>query len=662
MESTYDRWFQLADKDYDGLISGEEAVTFFQKSGLDDSILAEIWNLADEQDVGFLTRPKFYAAMALLSAAQSGGGKISEFEARRVLSGTSGVVPPPFMVGLQDRHPSQAVSEKPKSASLSFSGYAAPPQSYSGQHGFGNVASMQSSGLQLPAVTNQELNRYRKIFDDNDKNSSGYLEGSDCFGIFMQWNLPQDDLSQIWDLAAGEDGRVSKEQFVNCLYLMDMKRKGATMPSHLPPHFAPTVKPEVDHMAFLANQVESMLGKTPPPMSQAPSLDVARQTSSNVPELDAAAMSQLPAYERQRLNTLAREAEEADKKSQAMEAKALTSEERVEFFNRHMQELVLFKSRAETKLIEMEGRLQSAETELKVLERQYEDRFNASQGNLRSFTAKVEALNAIQKRRSEIMSAFEYLQMQESSSTNVAFEIQNGQNELVTLETQLKETEEVMQPMLETLSSRVSHRERLQFELDNAKLSKHVAKTEIERESKKIKELLAKLSDFSASAGLEFAGSDSGPVLQKLLDEGLSFIRGVKAVAASSGIKIHVVDEKILDGIADSEDFDDSGFVILDGEQLRPLTEAQTVVPEDKGILPEDIFADTASATKPPPKSSKEDQHETEKDTEIHDAAPSAWEFIAPSGDDASTPSQQNNDTKWQGLNPGTEFAGFEGL
>eukprot|EP00894_Picocystis_sp_ML_P004296 jgi/Pico_ML_1/54813/g675.t2 len=74
MESTYDKWFQMADQDYDGLVSGAEAVAFFQKSGLDQSVLAE--------DMGYLTRPKFYAAMALLSTAQSNGGRISDFEAR----------------------------------------------------------------------------------------------------------------------------------------------------------------------------------------------------------------------------------------------------------------------------------------------------------------------------------------------------------------------------------------------------------------------------------------------------------------------------------------------------------------------------------------------------------------------------------------------------
>lgn len=618
--------------------------------------------MADEQDMGFLTRPKFYAAMALLSTAQSNGGKISDFEARRVLSGTSGVVPPPFMKGLQDRLPSQATSEKPKTASLSFAGYAAPSQSSSAAQPFMHQAQSSSSELQLPLATTQEINRYHKMFTESDRDGDGYLQANECFSIFMQWNLPQSDLSSIWDIAAGDDGRLNKEQFVNCLYLMESRRKGAQIPTHLPPNFQPAQKPEEDHMSQLSSQVEALLGRMPPPVSAAPKVDGGAHVSSQVPELDPYALNQLPPYEKQRLTTLKNEADEADKKAQAMESKMLSSEERVRFFNQHMQELVLFKSRAETKLLEMDGRLESAQNELAALEKQYQQRYSTSQESLKSFTGKVEALNAIQKRKAEVMSAFEFLQMQESSSANIDFEIQNGQNELVTLETQLNEAEEALKPLLETLSSRVKHREKLQFELDNARLSKHVAKADIDRESKKIKELQAKLADFSASAGLEFVGSESGSVLQALADEGMSFLRRTKAVSNTTGVIIRFVDESILEGIEEPEDFEDEGCVALVQGQFQSLAEEPTTPGVATNKLSAEMFGDISSATKPS-RQAKEGSGGQQPDDieESQGDSVSAWEFIAPSDNHGNSFSNQKQEAA-EPVSTGVAFDGFEGL
>ena len=617
--------------------------------------------MADEQDMGFLTRPKFYAAMALLSTAQSNGGKISDFEARRVLSGTGGVVPPPFMKGLQERHPSQATSEKPKAASLSFAGYAAPSQSSSAAQSFVQQAPASSSDLQLPLATAQEIDRYHKMFAESDRDGDGYLQANECFGIFMQWNLPQSDLSSIWDVAAGDDGRLNKEQFVNCLYLMESRRKGAQIPTHLPSNFQPAQKPEEDHMSQLSSQVEALLGRMPPPVSAAPKVNGGAHTSQ-VPELDPSVLNQLPPYEKQRLTTLKNEADEADRKAQGMESKMLSSEERVRFFNQHMQELVLFKSRAETKLLEMDGRVESAQNELAALEKQYQQRYNISQESLKSFTGKVEALNAIQKRKAEVMSAFEFLQMQESSSANIDFEIQNGQNELVTLEAQLKEAEDALKPLLETLSSRVKHRGKLQFELDNARLSQHVAKADIDRETKKIKELQAKLADFSASAGLEFVGSESGSVLQARADEGMSFLRRAKAVSNTTGVNIRYVDESILEGVEEPEDFEDEGCVALVQGQFQPLAEEPSTPGVATNKLSAEMFDDVSSATKPSRQDKEGSGGEQPGDVEESQGdSVSAWEFIAPSDNPGNTFStQQQEATKSAGT--GMAFDGFDGL
>ncbi|KAK3010620.1 hypothetical protein RJ639_012323 [Escallonia herrerae] len=67
----FDSYFRRADLDYDGRISGAEAVSFFQGSNLSKQVLAQIWMHADQNRTGFLGRAEFYNALKLVTVAQS---------------------------------------------------------------------------------------------------------------------------------------------------------------------------------------------------------------------------------------------------------------------------------------------------------------------------------------------------------------------------------------------------------------------------------------------------------------------------------------------------------------------------------------------------------------------------------------------------------------
>ncbi|KAB2602553.1 epidermal growth factor receptor substrate 15-like 1 [Pyrus ussuriensis x Pyrus communis] len=67
----FDAYFRRADLDRDGRISGNEAVAFFQGSGLPKQVLAQIWAHADQRQTGFLGRTEFYNALRLVTVAQS---------------------------------------------------------------------------------------------------------------------------------------------------------------------------------------------------------------------------------------------------------------------------------------------------------------------------------------------------------------------------------------------------------------------------------------------------------------------------------------------------------------------------------------------------------------------------------------------------------------
>ncbi|XP_068321252.1 EH domain-containing protein 2-like isoform X2 [Pyrus communis] len=55
----FDAYFRRADLDRDGQISGNEAVAFFQGSGLPKQVLAQTWAHADQRQTGFLGRADF---------------------------------------------------------------------------------------------------------------------------------------------------------------------------------------------------------------------------------------------------------------------------------------------------------------------------------------------------------------------------------------------------------------------------------------------------------------------------------------------------------------------------------------------------------------------------------------------------------------------------
>lgn len=64
--------FKSADSERLGVITGEVAVKFFEKSGLPAATLGQIWEISDKDNSGFLTQQSFSVALRLIGQAQSG--------------------------------------------------------------------------------------------------------------------------------------------------------------------------------------------------------------------------------------------------------------------------------------------------------------------------------------------------------------------------------------------------------------------------------------------------------------------------------------------------------------------------------------------------------------------------------------------------------------
>ncbi|CAG8646248.1 171_t:CDS:2, partial [Acaulospora morrowiae] len=70
-KQVYGQLFKVADVEKKGVIEGQHAVKFFEKSGLPAKTLGEIWQKADYNNQGFLTQQTFSIAIRLIAQVQN---------------------------------------------------------------------------------------------------------------------------------------------------------------------------------------------------------------------------------------------------------------------------------------------------------------------------------------------------------------------------------------------------------------------------------------------------------------------------------------------------------------------------------------------------------------------------------------------------------------
>ncbi|KAL2160775.1 hypothetical protein VTH06DRAFT_972 [Thermothelomyces fergusii] len=204
----YGQLFRQADADNVGVITGEVAVKFFEKTRLDSRVLGEIWQIADKENRGFLTPAGFGMALRLIGHAQAGREPAPELA---------------FQVGPLPKFEGITTTPAPPPPP--------PPPALQAQ------ATGAPGPIRIPPLTPEKVAQYASLFERQDLQNGNMLPGEAAKQIFEKSGLPNDVLGRIWMLADTEQrGALMQTEFVIAMHLLMSIKTGALrgLPNILP--------------------------------------------------------------------------------------------------------------------------------------------------------------------------------------------------------------------------------------------------------------------------------------------------------------------------------------------------------------------------------------------------------------------------------------------
>ncbi|EMC96552.1 hypothetical protein BAUCODRAFT_24304 [Baudoinia panamericana UAMH 10762] len=212
--------FAQADSDQLGVVTGERAVAFFERTKVSPNVLGEIWQIADTENRGLLTKPGFCMVLRLIGHYQAGKEPSAELAFKPA--------PIPRFDGLQI--PGVSAPVGPGAAVPSPTGAQFPI----------NALQPQLSGqapIRVPPLDAQKVQQYSSLFERSGM-QNGSLDGTTAKNIFERAGLPNEVLGKIWTLADRQQrGFLDQTEFIVAMHLlMSMKTRTMTaLPNTLPP-------------------------------------------------------------------------------------------------------------------------------------------------------------------------------------------------------------------------------------------------------------------------------------------------------------------------------------------------------------------------------------------------------------------------------------------
>ncbi|KAL2821742.1 hypothetical protein BDW59DRAFT_149956 [Aspergillus cavernicola] len=200
--------FQNADTTNLGVITGEIAVPFFEKTKLAPETLGLIWQIADRENRGLLTPSGFGIVMRLIGHAQTGRAPTEELALQPgPLPRFDGI---PIDVSLPSPRDAGASSPQPTSG---------PP-------------------IRVPPLNPDDVNKFVSLFEKSDVARTGSISGESAKQIFERARLPNEVLGRIWNLSdTKQRGVLDATEFIIAMHMLTSYKSGALrgIPQTLPP-------------------------------------------------------------------------------------------------------------------------------------------------------------------------------------------------------------------------------------------------------------------------------------------------------------------------------------------------------------------------------------------------------------------------------------------
>uniref|UniRef100_G3PXH9 Epidermal growth factor receptor pathway substrate 15 like 1 n=1 Tax=Gasterosteus aculeatus aculeatus TaxID=481459 RepID=G3PXH9_GASAC len=185
----YENYYRQLDSVNTGKISAGDAAQFLKTSGLSDSTLGKIWDLADSERKGYLDRRGFFIALRLVASAQSGND---------------------ISLNNLNQH------------------LAAPK--------------FVSDELTLLLIHTIQRWKFEAIFETLCP-VNGLLSGDKVKPVLINSKLPLDALGKIWDLSdVDNDGQLDREEFTVAMHLVYRAMEKEPVPTTLPTSLIPPSK------------------------------------------------------------------------------------------------------------------------------------------------------------------------------------------------------------------------------------------------------------------------------------------------------------------------------------------------------------------------------------------------------------------------------------
>ncbi|CAI6333646.1 unnamed protein product [Periconia digitata] len=216
----YQYLFQAADTEKLGVITGEVAVKFFERTKLAPAVLGEIWQIADTENRGLLTSSGFCQVLRLIGHYQAGRDPTPDLAFKPA--------PIPKFEGLP-------LPISP--AGTAGPSFSQPPAGPLQPQLSGLQPQLSGNGpIRVPPLNPVKAAEYAGLFEKSGA-VNGLLSGENAKQIFEKARLPNETLGRIWNLADTEQrGALIVTEFIIAMHLLASFRTGAMkqVPNTLP--------------------------------------------------------------------------------------------------------------------------------------------------------------------------------------------------------------------------------------------------------------------------------------------------------------------------------------------------------------------------------------------------------------------------------------------